>query len=316
MSGYHFAYIRTADPALAVEAAEPVLGLHELLPEGGPREMDLRMHRHEGDQLTSATVTYGRDVVVRLGVPRTAYTTTMVVSGRCVFRIGSTYLEAATGDVVTASPAGAFGFQAGANCYLKLVRVEQRAMHVRLARITGRWPSSPIRFHPVITRLSGRGQPLITSAEQFFGRSKSRFARHSDEIFVNWLLRHQPHEYSESIGPRAAEVGPLASDFGKVLLRATDPVKEVSVTELARASGLTEAEFVRVFRHHEGCRPQDFRLGLRLEQARRILLVGRPPLVSVGYAARRCGFRDDERFRLHYTRRFGETPLDTLYRSE
>ncbi|UQS22120.1 MULTISPECIES: AraC family transcriptional regulator [Amycolatopsis] len=316
MSGFHFAYIRTADPVLAVQAAEPVLGPHELLPEGFPKEMDLRMHRHEGDHLSSAIVTYGRDVVVRLGVPRTAYTTGIVVNGRCVFRVGSTYLEAVTGDVVTASPGDAFGFQAGANCYLKLVRVEQRAMHVRLARITGSWPARPIRFHPTITRLTGRGQPLITSAERFFGRSKSRFARHSDEIFVNWLLRHQPHEYSELIGPRAAEVGPLVSDFGKVLLQAADPDKEVSVTELARDAGVSEAEFVRIFRHYEGCLPEDFRQGMRLEQARRILVVGREPLVTVEYAARRSGFGDREEFWIRYTQRFGETPLETLDRLE
>ncbi|GAB3585104.1 AraC family transcriptional regulator [Amycolatopsis endophytica] len=317
MSGFHFAYIRTADPELAVRAAEPVLGPHELLPEGGPGDMDLRMHRHHGTQLTSATVTYGRDVVVRLTVPRDAYATTTVLSGRCVLRVGTAYLEAGPGDVVTASPGQSFGFQASADCYLKLVRIAQRAMHDRLTRITGVRPDTPIRFGPAVAELTGRSQPLITSAERFFGRSKSRFARHSDDIFVDWLLRHQPHEYSEVIGRRAVpEVEPLVSEFAKVLMHAADPAKELSVSELAMAAGVSEQDLVHAFRHYEGCPPFEYRRGLRLDCARRLLVAGELPRTTVEQAARRCGFRDSEQFRIWYCRRFRETPLDTLYRTE
>ncbi|WP_191245526.1 AraC family transcriptional regulator [Amycolatopsis deserti] len=297
-----------------MEAAEPVLGRHELIPQGGGREIDLRLRTHTGTQLRSAILNYGCDVVVRLAVPRSAYITTIVLGGRCVCRVDDVYLEAGAGSVVTVSPKQRFGFQVTGACSLKVVRIEPRAMHMRLARITGDWPPSPIHFRPVITGLAGRGQPLLTSAERFFGRPKSRFARHSDEVFVDWLLRHQPHEYSDAIWRRCDPVVTSgASDFAKVLLRA-DPRGEVSMADLARLAGVSLDELTLSFRAHEGCLPHEYLRRVRLDCVRLLLVAATEELMTVDEAARRYGFRDNQQFRIWYLDRFGEWPVETLRR--
>ena len=313
MSGYEYSYVRATELPLAVVAAEPVLGRHELIPEG-IGGIDMRLRRHTGSQLRSAILNYGSDVVVRLAVPRAAYLTTIVLESRCVCRVDDVYLEAGAGSVVTVSPEQRFGFEATGRCSLKVVRIEPRVMHHRLARITGDWPASPVLFRPVTTELTGRGQPLMTSAERFFGRAKSRFSRHADEVFVDWLLRKQPHEHTEAIRRwQEPVVGPGASDFAKVLLRA-DPRGEVSMPQLARACGVSLEELTLSFRAHEGCLPHEYLRGARLDCVRSLLEAATDELLSVDEAARRYGFRDNQQFRIWYLDRFAEWPIDTLRR--
>jgi transcriptional regulator GlxA family with amidase domain len=90
----------------------------------------------------------------------------------------------------------------------------------------------------------------------------------------------------------------------------------VTVTDLARAVGISVRQLQHVFGERFGVTPTETLRDIRLMQARRILqdtTVGSYPTVAA--VAHRCGFSHLSRFAIAYRDRFGESPSETLRRT-
>lgn len=104
----------------------------------------------------------------------------------------------------------------------------------------------------------------------------------------------------------------LAHDVRKALnLLEADPSREFSVKALAAACGVAPRTLQKHFRSFVGRTPHEVQSTLRMERARRDLLLGLPA-ASVTDIALRWGFRHLGRFAVLYRRRYGESPSATL----
>ena len=85
-----------------------------------------------------------------------------------------------------------------------------------------------------------------------------------------------------------------------------------SIGHLCRTAGLNQRTLLRAMRKIHGATPCQYLRGLRLIEARQILLSKEVPAPSVTEVALRCGFRELGRFAVDYRLKFGESPSDTL----
>jgi AraC family transcriptional regulator len=81
--------------------------------------------------------------------------------------------------------------------------------------------------------------------------------------------------------------------------------KPIGVADMARAAGMSRYHFTRRFQQARGVSPGQYLLGLRLEQA--VRLVARGDL-SVREVALRCGYADANYFCKAFRKRFGVSP--------
>lgn len=93
--------------------------------------------------------------------------------------------------------------------------------------------------------------------------------------------------------------------------RAVDYAKEhfaepISVEELASAAMLSTYYFIRLFKELMGISPHKFIIKLRINEARRLLLMSGDSVAMIG---ERCGFNDCKNFILQFKRMTGTTPL-------
>jgi transcriptional regulator GlxA family with amidase domain len=89
--------------------------------------------------------------------------------------------------------------------------------------------------------------------------------------------------------------------------------RDIGISELAAAAGLSGRALQRQFRTFLGKTPHEALSDIRFECARRQLLQGAPGM-KVMDVALRCGFPHFGRFSIEYRRRYGETPSRTLKR--
>lgn len=89
--------------------------------------------------------------------------------------------------------------------------------------------------------------------------------------------------------------------------------RDVGLSELAAAAGLSARALQRQFRTFLGKSPHEALRDIRFDRARRQLLLGRPG-TRVMDVATASGFPHFGRFSIEYRRRFGETPSQTLRR--
>src|SRR5262245_7370814 len=101
----------------------------------------------------------------------------------------------------------------------------------------------------------------------------------------------------------------LRHDGFRRLCRARDLLREVepapSIAEIAREVGISPFHFIRQFEALFGVTPHQFRIASRLEEARRLLALGRH---SVTDACMDVGFSSLGSFSDLFSRRLGETP--------
>ncbi len=109
-------------------------------------------------------------------------------------------------------------------------------------------------------------------------------------------------QFSPFLTPHVEASSPVAQAQQHVLanLRA-----DLTITELAKASNMSERNFSRVFVRESKVTPAEFVERARVDAARVILESGNAPLKTVAYE---CGFRDAHHMRSVFKRRLGVSP--------
>ncbi|MFD7445758.1 helix-turn-helix domain-containing protein [Streptomyces sp. NPDC059909] len=107
-------------------------------------------------------------------------------------------------------------------------------------------------------------------------------------------------------GPAPAGAGLSARQMNAVRELMEQRLAEpLPVADLASAAALSVSQFTRQFRTRTGQSPHQFLLGLRLEQACRLLRTGNAP---IGEIAAGCGFSHQEHLTRVMRNRLGTTP--------
>ena len=80
----------------------------------------------------------------------------------------------------------------------------------------------------------------------------------------------------------------------------------VTIDDLAEEAGVSKFHFARLFHKVTGLSPMQYRMNLRIEQAKaRLLLERSRSLVEIAID---CGFADQSHFGRHFKRLVGTTP--------
>lgn len=81
--------------------------------------------------------------------------------------------------------------------------------------------------------------------------------------------------------------------------------EEITLESLARGVNLSTSHFTRLFRHHTGMAPAQYRRTARLEKARMLL---ETTFLSVKQVMAAAGFNDPSHFSRNFRRAYGASP--------
>jgi AraC family transcriptional regulator len=140
-------------------------------------------------------------------------------------------------------------------------------------------------------------EQLVLSMDETLRRWEPSARTYLDQlgsmVAAQLLRRHGPGAGPVVDGPAGGlGDGQLAAVQAVMEERLAEPV---SLAELASVAGLSVSQFSRQFKARTGLAPHRFLLGLRVEQASRLLRADRAPIAEI---AVRCGFSHQE----HLTR--------------
>jgi AraC family transcriptional regulator len=123
------------------------------------------------------------------------------------------------------------------------------------------------------------------------------------------LALHYVRAYGVGAPPDRPSDGGLDARRLKRALEFLDArfAEDVSLDDLADAVAMSKYHLVRLFKLSTGLSPYQYLLKKRLEQGRRLLLVGDLPIAQVAAAV---GFGDQSAFGGHFKKHFGVTPRE------
>lgn len=111
-------------------------------------------------------------------------------------------------------------------------------------------------------------------------------------------VKEQGRRYAPSVADK--RIAPALE-----LIRSRFNSGELSISELARACGITEAYLRRIFENKYGVSPKEYIIGMRMNYARQLLDSGE---LSIGQVASLCGYAEPTHFTREFTRRVGVSP--------
>ncbi|WP_420363411.1 AraC family transcriptional regulator [Curtobacterium aetherium] len=141
-----------------------------------------------------------------------------------------------------------------------------------------------------------------------------------DTLLWHTLTRGTAAAFLRMYPPTAAELPPAVLLPRRARLRAAveyvheHAAEPVSVSEVARAAGLSVRATQEAFQRHLGVTPMQYLQHVRLDHVRRELLHADVGTTAVQSVARRWGFAHLGRFSAAYRATFGEYPRNTLRR--
>lgn len=160
--------------------------------------------------------------------------------------------------------------------------------------------------HPPFVRHLPQVQELFRDAvHRFRERADLELRRCLYEILTR-MAREERRGYMPS--KKEALLAPAMA-----LMRRGYTKNDLSVRNLAAHCGITEAYFRRLFEEKYGLSPKEYMISLRMDYAKRLLQSGQ---LSVGEAARLCGYAESCHFSREFSRRVGLSPKEYKKRSE
>lgn len=309
--------VRTRDIDEAIAAVERVYCPHRVMPQGMVRNVDaeLAVNRIGGQPIvylrysTPVTIDAGHFPDLLLMMSASAGAARVEQGHRaCAWRAGQTMPLSPGRDTVL-------------NFDRAFAQTSLRVEIERLERMCARWLG-----HPLERSIQFRLQPFDASFEKVWqeamrmvstlgatGAAIPRGACDSlDEFLLSLILHGHPHNFSAELSR------PVDAAAPRLVLAAEEIFREraasgITVTEVARALGVSVRSLQLGFRRSRDTTPSAFLRTLRLEAAHRALNTG-TQAQSVTDVALGIGFTHVGRFSAAYKAAFGETPVMTLRR--
>lgn len=194
-----------------------------------------------------------------------------------------------------------------------LERVLEREIGFELdAPLVFEWPSpeEEMRIRAFWRRLGNTLTQLRQSDDLAF---HWRYVREFENLLLLDLLTSIPNNYSHHIDQVDNLVAPYYVRRVERFLQANFR-EAVSMEDVYQASGVSPRTLFYGFRQFRRTTPMAMLKKLRLEQARKELLICAREGGSVTEIAVNCGFQNMSMFSREYKMRFGEAPSDTLRR--
>ncbi|NKQ55032.1 hypothetical protein HFP15_19300 [Amycolatopsis sp. K13G38] len=251
-----FSYARTSDEGMARAYAMPILGAHHLCVNGNHERFDMRMSAVRGLSTTAGSLAYSTEVRVVLEPARTHYLVLIVFAGRAVFGYRGGYVDARISDVLALSPEQAAELTLSADCALRIVRINPALVRHRIATLVPGAAGETVVFEPRSCALGGASDAVTKSVRRLLSDlPEDPFRPASERSFVDWLVRHQPNQFSRRLGDPAYADGIVP--FAKVVM----PLEQKELSEHAAELGVGEADLDAAFVRETGASAAEYLAG-------------------------------------------------------
>jgi AraC-like DNA-binding protein len=202
------------------------------------------------------------------------------------------------------------------------VALPKGALIDHLAALLGEPPDSSLDFAPALDLTGGHGRSLaryLLLAAIDLDQPDSALLNPLtmnmfEQLIMTGLLLSHPHNYSDKLDGRTWSIAPRdvkrAIDYIESRLDA--PIK---LADLVAASGVPGRTLFKHFRDSKGTSPMRYLRNARFDKVREALVRAEPGN-NVTAIAMAWGFSHMGRFAVDYRARFGESPSDTLRKSQ
>jgi AraC-like DNA-binding protein len=203
------------------------------------------------------------------------------------------------------------------DCRVLTVTIAREPLERELALLVGRPVADAIRFDLALdTQQCGRLNRALDYVRAELADPSGLHCHRSaatqlSRLLLTGVLLGLRHDWSDELRRPAGFEGPRA--LRQVVdAIAADPTRYLTVTDLARASGLSVRALEAAFRRHLGTTPMAHVRAVRLARVHDDLARAEPGSTTVTAVAGRWGFTHYGRFTAQYRQRFGCSPRQTL----
>jgi AraC-like DNA-binding protein len=202
------------------------------------------------------------------------------------------------------------------------VQITEERLNRQLAALLGEPPSVPVVFAGSIDLTKGYGRSLGMYVGLAISDLEGSDALHSnpivtglfEECITTKLLLEHPNNYSDLLGRRQRSIAPASVKRVMEYINA-ELTSPVGLADLIVVSGVAGRTLFKHFKDAYGVSPMQYLRSVRLDKVREALLYA-TRADSVSAIALGWGFSHLGRFSVEYRQRYGESPSQTLARSE
>ncbi len=250
---------------------------------------------------------------------RDDYFVHLPVRGACEIINGAGSAICLPNQAVFSSPRGHRTHSQAGSSRLTL-SVTRATLLGRLAALLGEAPTGTLDFAPVMDLTSRPGRRLMRHVQLALeeldeadeAMRDPRFLGMYEELIVTAMLLAQPHSFMDRL--QRLERPILPRDVRRALEYIDANLDEpISLAALAAVTGVPGRTLLKHFKDHHGVSPMRYWRDRRFARVRDALLHARNG-ESVTDIATAWGFYHLGRFAVEYSRRFGESPSQTLQR--
>ena len=244
-------------------------------------------------------------------------------AGSAMVTRGQRILEVPMGSATISAPDEEIQMEWSADCEKLILRIDRTTLETMYGSITGAAPSAPLRFEDVIPLTSGPMQSvwrminmisedLLENQESIF---KSHHAmQHMEQSLLFALLNSGVYLQPNARSQQLSEIAPRQVRIVEEYIR-ENAAEPITIEQLVEVSGVSARTLFDNFRKFRGQTPMGYVKDVRLQCVRERLLNPKES-DSVTSIAMRWGFSQLGRFAAIYKDQFGETPSQTLKRSQ
>lgn len=304
------------DPDQARLGTAGALKEHDLVWRAG--KVDCALHRAQLGALSFFILRYGAAVTIAPGELQHFMLFQVPLSGAAHIRVGNQSVAASRNTGVIISPTLPLQLDWGQGCEQLLLKIPRRRIEQACSELLGADLDEPVEFLPELSLGTPHGrawQHQIGTLLCYLGgppqAAPSPWLQAQEEALIHHLLLCQKSNYSQRLMQRPAGAQKkvrVAAEYIHEHLQ-----EPLTLAVIAQASGSSVRGLSMAFQEHYRQSPMAYVRRERMRAARNELLQAQPG-ARVTDIAYRWGFGHLGRFCAEYSKRYGETPMQSLKR--
>lgn len=284
--------------------------------------VDMKLDALQLETMTAGRLSYGHDIRLETAEAE-HYHVNVPLSGYAVSRSGSsTQVTTSSRQAAVFAPQQSAAIEWANDCVQLCLMIRPSALELEVEQLLDRSLLRPLTFERVMDLTTPIGHSwrealdLLLQAMNHDDVDLATHAvsrRHLQRLLLEGLLLGHQHNYTDAIlrWSRPAPRRIVSEAMSLLEERFADPL---SVSEVARAVGVSVRSLQEGFKRDVGVPPMTYLQSMRLRHAHEMLLTASLETTSVSGIAHGSGFTHPGRFAQQYRRRFGESPTTTLRR--
>jgi len=264
------------------------------------------------------SINYGSEVKIQAPPTEGVYLVILTLDGQGVFEQNESTSITKPGDICILDPHSPLKISLSENFKQLTLQLDEEQLNRHASRIVGYQLKDPLMFQSIkendVANTSGFKSLIKTICANINTPTSSmldkQVAKNLESTLISLLLAEFPNNYSDYAGEGPLQLAPF------YVRRAQNYIhdhysEQVSLDQLAIVSGVGVRTLQKGFKNVLGTSPMNYIRAIRLEMARKRLLVASERKESVTDIAYSCGFGHLNKFTKYYKEYFGETPIQT-----